>query len=144
MEHKYVNTLYTYTYTNICTPLHVRSTGQPELEFDSKLRKVVIKKKKKNWYACFNVSWKEFPAYGFCRKRIPDDEIVNFILRNRYNRIYILWIFRHLLVNDRIRRGFNKRDIIKVKLKLTTINLEKNECRRYSVCTKRRRIKIYI
>lgn len=42
-----MNTLYTYTYTNICTPLHVRSTGQPELEFDSKLRKVVIKKKKK-------------------------------------------------------------------------------------------------
>lgn len=40
-----MNTLYTYTYTNIYTPLHVRCTGQPELEFDSKLRKVVIKKK---------------------------------------------------------------------------------------------------
>lgn len=87
LEHKYVNTLYTL-HTQTCTPLHVRSTGQPELEFDSKLKKVVIKKN--NWYACFNVSRKEFPAYSFCRKCIPDDEIVNFILRNRYNRIYIL------------------------------------------------------
>ena len=39
------------------------------------------KKQKKNWYACFNVSWKGFPAHSPCRKRVPDDEIVNFILK---------------------------------------------------------------